>query len=73
MGELRNGLVVRAADAVIVDRGQSRAAPRLGLALRPGKPVIGLGTWAIDGVQAAVDPGEAVVWRWDEAGGVIAS
>jgi uncharacterized protein (TIGR00725 family) len=60
MGELRNGLVVRAADAVIAIAGGVGTLSEIALALKAGKPVIGLGTWAIDGVQAAGDPAEAV-------------
>ncbi len=60
MGELRNGLVVRGADAVVAVGGEYGTLSEIALALKAGKPVIGLGTWAIDGVQVAGDPAEAV-------------
>ncbi len=60
LGEARNALVVRSADAVIaVARGYGTLS-EVALALKIGKPVVGLGTWDIEGVEAAVDPQEAV-------------
>jgi uncharacterized protein (TIGR00725 family) len=47
MGELRNGLVIRAADAVIAVGGAFGTLSEIGLALRTGTPVIGLGTWEL--------------------------
>ncbi|MEY2441912.1 MAG: hypothetical protein QOJ46_1338 [bacterium] len=60
MGELRNGLVVRAADAVIAVAGSYGTLSEIALALKAGKRVVGLGTWDIPGVLAAADPVEAV-------------
>ena len=60
MGELRNGLVVRAADAVIAVAGAYGTLSEIALALQAGKRVVGLGTWDIPGVIAAADPEEAV-------------
>ena len=60
MGELRNGLVVRAADAVIAVAGAYGTLSEIALALQAGKRVVGLGTWDIPGVIAAADPAEAV-------------
>jgi len=60
MGELRNGLVVRAADAVIAIAGGVGTLSEIALALKAGKPVVGLGTWEIPGVRPAGDPAEAV-------------
>jgi uncharacterized protein (TIGR00725 family) len=59
IGELRNGLLVRAADAVIALGGGYGTLSEVALALKAGKPVIGLGTWEIDGVRAADSPHEA--------------
>jgi uncharacterized protein (TIGR00725 family) len=60
LGEGRNLLVVRAADAVIaVGRGYGTLS-EIALALRHGKPVVGIGTWEIDGV-VSVDAPEAAV------------
>lgn len=60
MGELRNGLVVRCADALVAVGGEYGTLSEIALALKAGKPVAGLGTWQIDGVRAAADPREAV-------------
>jgi uncharacterized protein (TIGR00725 family) len=60
LGELRNGLVVRAADVVIALGGAYGTLSEIALALKTGVPVIGLGTWEIDGVQAVGSPEEAV-------------
>ena len=63
LGELRNGLVVRAADALIAVGGAGRSPGTLSeiaLALKSGKPVIGLDTWEIEGVEHADSPQAAV-------------
>ena len=60
LGELRNGLVVRAADAVIAVAGGYGTLSEIGFALRIGRPVVGLGTWEIEGIVVASDPADAV-------------
>ena len=60
MGELRNGLVVRAADALIAVAGEYGTLSEIALALKAGKRVVGLGTWEIPGILAAPDPIAAV-------------
>ena len=67
MGEARNALVVRAADAVIAVAGEYGTLSEIALALKIGVPVVGLGTWdlAKDGrpvpaFPAAEDPADAV-------------
>jgi uncharacterized protein (TIGR00725 family) len=60
MGELRNGLVARAGDAMIAVDGGYGTLSEMGFALKLGRPVVGLGTWDIEGVMAAADPAEAV-------------
>jgi uncharacterized protein (TIGR00725 family) len=67
LGELRNGLVVRAADAVIAVGGEYGTLSEIGFALKTGRPVVGLGTWEPvrggepdPGIVVAGDPGEAV-------------
>jgi uncharacterized protein (TIGR00725 family) len=47
MGELRNGLVVRAADAMIAIGGAFGTLSEIALALKGGCPVVGLGTWEL--------------------------
>ena len=60
MGELRNGLVVRASDAVLAVAGAYGTLSEIALALKAGKRVVGLGTWDIPGVLVAPDPVGAV-------------
>jgi uncharacterized protein (TIGR00725 family) len=47
LGELRNGLVVRAADALVAVGGEFGTLSEIALALKAGKTVVGLGTWAL--------------------------
>lgn len=47
LGEARNALVVRAADAVIAIGGEYGTLSEIALALKTGKPVVGLETWEL--------------------------
>jgi uncharacterized protein (TIGR00725 family) len=60
LGELRNGLIIRAADAVIAVGGAYGTLSEIALALRTDVPVIGLDTWDVEGVERATTPTEAV-------------
>ena len=67
MGELRNGLVVRASDALIAIGGGPGTLSEIGFALKVGRPVVGLGTWELArggvgdaSIVVAGTPGEAV-------------
>jgi uncharacterized protein (TIGR00725 family) len=60
MGELRNGLVVRAADAVVAIGGSHGTLSEIALALKIGRPVIGLGTWDVHGVEHVSTAAEAI-------------
>lgn len=60
LGEARNALLVRAADALIAVGGGYGTLSEIGLALRTGKLVVGLDTWEIDGIEQATSPEEAV-------------
>jgi uncharacterized protein (TIGR00725 family) len=67
MGELRNGLIVRAVDAVIAIGGAYGTLSEVAFALRVGKPVVGLNTWELaragvpdEGIHIADDPAAAV-------------
>jgi len=52
LGEGRNLLVVRASDVVVAISGGYGTLSEIGLALRIGKPVVGLKTWSgIDGIE----------------------
>jgi uncharacterized protein (TIGR00725 family) len=67
MGELRNGLVVRASDALVAIGGEWGTLSEISLAMKTGVPVVGLGTWelgrdgeVVEGVVHATDPADAV-------------
>ncbi|MGI8413843.1 MAG: TIGR00725 family protein [Solirubrobacteraceae bacterium] len=60
LGELRNGLIVRAADVVIAVGGAYGTLSEVALALSTGVPVVGLGTWSIDGIEPVDSPQRAV-------------
>jgi uncharacterized protein (TIGR00725 family) len=60
LGELRNGLIIRAADVVIAVGGAYGTLSEIALALKTGVPVIGLATWEIEGIEQAASPQEAV-------------
>ena len=67
LGEARNALVVRAADAVVAIGGGWGTLSEVALALKGGVPVVGLGTWEptlrgelVEGVVAADEPRAAV-------------
>ena len=68
LGELRNGLIVRSADAVIAVGGAYGTLSEVALALKTGVPVIGLGTWPIDGIRAVDTPRAAVERALELAG-----
>jgi uncharacterized protein (TIGR00725 family) len=67
LGESRNALVARAADALIAIGGEFGTLSEIALALKIGTPVIGLGTWELhrraeveDAIKTAATPAEAV-------------
>ena len=47
MGEMRNALIVRAADSLIAIAGEFGTLSEIALALKVGVPVVGLGTWEL--------------------------
>ena len=66
LGEGRNALVVRAADAVVAVAGGFGTLSEIALALRLGRPVVGLGTWElardgrpVEAIVVAATPAEA--------------
>lgn len=75
LGELRNALVVRAADALVAVGGGYGTLSEIALGLKLGRPVVGLGTWALArpggapeaGVHEAPDPARAVALALDLA------
>lgn len=67
MGETRNALVVRSADAVLAIAGEFGTLSEIALALKMGVPVVGLHTWElskggtpVEAFVRADDVGEAV-------------
>ena len=60
LGELRNGLVVRASDALGAVGGGYGTLSEIALALKAGKRVVGVDSWEIDGVEAAAGAADAV-------------
>lgn len=60
LGELRNGLLVRAADVLIAVGGGYGTLSEIALALRVGVPAIGLHSWEISGLEQASSPADAV-------------
>jgi uncharacterized protein (TIGR00725 family) len=60
LGEARNALVVRAADAVIAVGGGWGTLSEIAFAMKAGKPVIGLGAWDLPGIVAVGSAEEAV-------------
>ena len=67
LGEARNALVVRAADALIAVGGGYGTLSEIALALKAGKPVVGLDSWDIEGVVAVDGPAAAVAPVLDES------
>ena len=68
MGEMRNALIIRAADVVIAVAGEFGTLSEIAFALKTGVPVVGLGTWELakpgrmvpDPIVRASTPGDAV-------------
>ena len=60
LGELRNGIIVRTADALIAVGGAFGTLSEIALGLHADKPVVGLGTWDIDAIIEVDTPDEAV-------------
>jgi uncharacterized protein (TIGR00725 family) len=58
LGEMRNGLVVRAVDGLVAVGGEFGTLSEIALALKAGKPVVALGSWEL---AQAGQPVEAIV------------
>ncbi len=59
MGEARNFLIVRAADAIIAIGGGWGTLSEVAFAMKRGTPVISLGSFALEGVVPAENPAAA--------------
>jgi uncharacterized protein (TIGR00725 family) len=60
LGEARNALIVRAVDALVAVGGEYGTLSEIALALKTGKPVVGLETWDLELVVRAQTAAEAV-------------
>ena len=76
VGELRNGLVVRSADAVIAIGCNWGTLSEVALAMRSHVPVVSIGGWAVTdahgdpvALQTAQTPAQAVEWVWAQLDG----
>ena len=69
LGELRNGLIVRAADVLLAVGGAYGTLSEVALALATGVPVVGYDTWSIDGVEPAESPEQAAGLALERAAG----
>ncbi len=56
LGEARNALVARACDAMIAVGGEFGTLSEIALALKLGRPVVGIDTWEIRHGGVSVDP-----------------
>lgn len=61
LGEARNVLVVRSADAIVAIGGAWGTLSEVALAIRRGTPVVGLGTWRLAEDLAAAGLGDPIV------------
>lgn len=61
LGELRNGLVVRASDVLVAVGGEYGTLSELAFAVKVGKPVVALRSWGL------VDPRGEVAEPWATA------
>jgi uncharacterized protein (TIGR00725 family) len=60
LGEARNALVVRAVDALVAVGGEYGTLSEIALALKAGKPVVGIGTWDLEAIDRAETAEDAV-------------
>ena len=60
LGQARNALVVAAARGLVAVGGGYGTLSEVALALRTGKPVVGIGTWDVPGVDVVADAAAAV-------------
>lgn len=73
LGETRNALVVAASSAVIAVGGEYGTLSEIALALRSGKPVVGLGTWSLLRPGGEPDSGIVPVTTPDDASAIALS
>ena len=59
LGEIRNALIVRTSDALVAVGGGVGTLSEIGFALKLGRPVIGVGTFEVEGVVLVTSAAEA--------------
>jgi uncharacterized protein (TIGR00725 family) len=60
LGQARNAVIATSAESVIAIGGGWGTLSEIGLARRLGRRVLGLRTWAVEGLETAASPAEAV-------------
>lgn len=60
LGQARNALVVLAGRGAIAVGGGGGTLSEIGHALKAGRPVVGLGSWQVEGMPQAQSPQQAV-------------
>jgi uncharacterized protein (TIGR00725 family) len=61
MGQARNAIIVASADAVVALEGEGGTLSEIGLAIKLGRPVVGLQAWRqLEVISHSDDPVEAV-------------
>jgi len=69
LGHARNMLIAHSADGLIAVAGSYGTISEAAIALKLGKPVIGLATeWQLAGMLTATSASEAVAWLWQVLG-----
>jgi uncharacterized protein (TIGR00725 family) len=66
LGYMRNNLVVKNADIVVAIDGKEGTLSEIAFALQMDKPIVGIDTWDIPGVEKAKSAEEAIAWikKW---------
>ena len=66
IGHARNVLVVHASDALVAVDGETGTLSEIAIALKVGKPIVGIKTWDLEGrVPLAREGGEAIAMIMD--------
>jgi uncharacterized protein (TIGR00725 family) len=63
LGHARNVLVVHASDALVAVDGEAGTLSEIAIALKLGRPIVGINTWGLDGRVPLVDGGRASVTK----------
>jgi uncharacterized protein (TIGR00725 family) len=66
LGQARNVLVVHASDALVAVDGETGTLSEIAIALKVGKPIVGIKTWELEGrVPLVQEGGEAITMIMD--------